>query len=601
MINVDQGRSLMVPRIDSQSRFEFYQRTVDLKKLYKAMVTGDNIEDYMTRFKCREDEEQFVIRKYITQECVSPAINEAVSQFVKTSRYPNITKELRYKNDDQKRLEILKEQLAKFCYDGDIQEYLASEYEMRAILDPNGFLIVDFNDFDAVQNERPGVYGVYIGAEDVVDFEIFPNDELNYLIITKREEFFNKDSVKVSVLDYLGYLGNEILIYQRVEDDRIIPSKPGGEFVDIGGNMFYTYVLQPKSKQVQAMRLGYSKDPITNFRTVVSPIGKAETTAIDLINDKSNYDQTKLLHCFPQKFAFERKCPGEGGISTCNNGVSTNGSTCQRCNGTGIVVHTSASDVITLPMPNDTDEYVVKLSEMVHYAKPDIDIIQHLREDMENGKLAIQRAIFTTESVAKADGNVKIENTATEFVAKSDDKNNILLPACIHKSKFYKFIIRQIAIFNDLEEGLIVLFEYPKSLSLESIEQLQEKYNKMVESGASATLLNDIEKEIAAKRFQDDPEGLKKFNTWSAHRPFKGRTTAEIEFAIGNGSIPKWIEVLWANFETIMVEIENENSNFYMIDYKKQRELIKSMAEEYAAALPSEQEPKSFVNTSKEE
>lgn len=596
MITVEQGRSVMQPRINSQTRHEHYDRTVNRRKLYHAMMTGDDIESYLSRFESRESTEQFELRKKITQQCVSPAINEAAAKFYKTSRYPNIKKEMKYEGSaGSGRLDKLQDALKKFCYDGDVQGYLATEYDRRSLIDPNGFLVIDFTDFDALQNEKPGAYGVFIPCDNVVDFEFLPNDELNWLLIERPVQIFDSKSNLVNLKDYIGYLGDDILIYEEVHEDRKVKLRQGGQTITAGASEFYEYTLQSKAGQVQAFRLGYIKDPITEYKTVVSALDNAETVVMDLNNDKSEYDQTKRFHVFPQKFVFAPKCPGESDIITCNHGQTHDGHTCKKCSGTGLLIHESSADVLIFPMPKDVQDYVVPLSEMSHYAKPDIEIIKHLREDLDASKLNIMRAIFTTESAVKTDGKINVEQTATEFSIKSDDENNTLLPFCEHKSKVYKFIVRQVANFNDLGEGLKVLFEFPQALRLETVEQLQEKFSLLVKAGASPTLLDDIETEIAAKRFIDDPEGLKKYNTWKQHRPFRNRTREEVEFAMGQGSVPKWLEVLWALFEYIMTEVENTNSGFYDKDYEAQRDLIKAAAMELKNELDPE-EPARFLD-----
>ncbi|CAG5001867.1 hypothetical protein DYBT9275_02757 [Dyadobacter sp. CECT 9275] len=595
MISIGQGISIMLPRIDSQTRHEFYDRTVDRRKLYHAMMTGDDIESYLMRFERRETAEQFNLRKRVTQQCVSPAINEAAAQFYKTSRYPNIKKEISYKTDSGK-LARLEEALKTFCYGGDVQSYLALEFDRRSLIDPNAFLVIDFSDFDAMQNQKPGCYGVFVPCDNVVDFEFLPNDELNYLIIERGVEIFDKDGLIVKLKDYIGYLGNEILIYEEIHEDRRLLL---GETVSAGATSYNFRQLESAAGQVQAYRLGYIKDPITNYRTVISPLDTAETVVMDLNNDKSNYDQTKMFHCFPQKFAFEKPCPGVDSLTTCNHGFDPAGNKCAACHGSGILIHESASDVITFPLPTDSEDYPVKLSEMVHYAEMSIDIIKHLREDLEGSKMGIMRAIFNTESAVKTDGKVKVENTATEFTIKADDKNNTLLPFCEHKSKFYKFIVRQIALFNDLADGLQILFEYPASLRLETVEELQAKFATLVNANASPTLLDDIEKEIASKRFVDDPEGLKKYEIWKMHRPFRNRPSTEVEFAIGNGSVPKYLEVLWASYEQIMTELENENSGFYNKAYAERAKLIKERAQQYVAELEPAVPEGGFLNQPK--
>lgn len=597
MITVEQGRPIIEARIENKTRHEHYDRTVNRRKLYHAMMTGEGLSNYLNHFELRESAEEFKARTKITQQCVTPPINEAAARFGKTSRYPNIKKELKYEKGSD-RSEILNSALGKFCHDGDVQSFLALDFDNKSLIDPNSFLVLDFESFDALQNKRPEVYGVFIPCDEVVDFEYLPNDELNYLIIEKTVEIFNEKNEKIKLKDYIGYLGDSVLVYHEVHEDRKLAD---GELIDIGNEQYRFHDLNSEAKQVQAIRLGYLKDPITNYKTVISPLDKAETVVMDLNNDKSEYDQTKRCHVFPQKLQFEQKCPGESDVKTCSHGKTVDGNTCGVCKGKGVLLHASSADVLTLPMPKDKDDYFLPLADMIHYAKPDIEIIKHLREDVESSKLSIMKAIFTSESAVKTDGTVKIDKTATEFVMKADDVSDIILPYALHKSKIYKFIIRQVAIFNDIEEGLKILFEYPASLRLETVEELQAKFAVLVAAGASPSLLDDIEKEIATKRFIDDQEGLLRYEVRGLHRPFRNRAPSEVQFMVGAGLCPKWREVLYANYESIMTELEHENSNFYQMKFEQRNELIKSRAKEYAAELEPEAAPGGFLKTSTQE
>lgn len=587
MITVEQGLSILNPFVDSQNRHQYYDRTVDRRKLYSAMMTGDGLTNYLTRFENRENKEEFEIRKLITNQAVTPAVNEAASKFYKTSRYPNIKRDLYYESDVD-RINILEEILKQFCFEGDVQEYMEREFDRRSLIDPNSFMVMDFEMFDAAQNQRPAPYSVFIPCDDVVDFEFLPNDELNYLIITRPYSFYDKQGDLVELIDYYCYCGNDIIIYRQYHEDRIFATPH--QIVETTGPTEYRWQsVRSLAGQVQAYRLGYIKDPITHYKTVVSPLDNAETVVRDLINDKSEYDQTKRFHVFPQKLQYVSRCKGGGDImQTCDKGCRPDGSKCTTCGGSGFTsVHTGSSDILTYIMPDTKDDYVMPLSEVIHYAKPDIEIIQHLREDIETGKLNVVRSIFTTETAVKPNGDIKIDKTATETMIKADDLNNILMPFCLHKVKFYKFIIRQCAFFNDIEKGLVIIYEYPKSLRLESVEELQKIFSTMVTSGAPAPLLDDVEHEIITKRFIDDPEALNRYEIWNTHRPFRNRSSADVQYAIGAGSVPKWIEVLWANFEYIKAQFEDDDS-FYIKDFKSRAALLKAAAEELKAELEPE-------------
>lgn len=587
MITVEQGLQIMKPFVDSQSRHQYYDRTVERRKFYEASMTGEGLDDYLIHFERRETKEQLVLRKNITNQCVTPPINEAAAKFYKTSRYPNIKKDLYYESNTD-RLKALEESLRKFCFEGDVQEYIALEYDRRCLIDPNSFLIIDFKSFDVVQNQRPEPYGVFIPCDDVVDFEFLPNDELNYLIVTRPYTFYQADGTRVDLVDYYCYCGDDIIVMEQFAEER---KMIGQVMPDVGVEDYYIYTLTPKAGQVQAFRLGYIKDPTTHYKTVISPLDPAEPVIRDLINDKSEYDQTKRFHVFPQKYQFVDNCPGENEYTPCNVGCRPDGSACKRCGGTGLApIHTSSSDVLTFRMPKDKDDYFIPLADMSHYSKPEIDIIQHLREDIQINQQQVLRAIFTASTAQKpsgGSGDIKIEETATKTNITVDEEANTLLPYCHHKTKFYKFIIRQIALFNDIADGLVIMFEYPKSLRLESLEELQAMFSTMVSSGAPSALLDDVEHEIITKRFIDDSEALNRYEIWNTHRPFRNRKESDVQFAIGQGLSPKWMEVLWANFEYFQ-SIFDEDPSFFKKKTKDRWDELKKAVQELEKDLEPE-------------
>lgn len=590
MIDIATGRVIIDALIVTNGKHQDYDRTVDRKNLYYAMQTGQDLVDRLKIFLPRETQDQFDARKTITNQCVSPAINEALSTFYKAGRYPNVKNDTFYESGTE-RLPRLEKALRYFCDEGDVQEYLLNHYDLRSLLDPNAFLVIDFKAFNASAGEVPQCYGVYIGCENVRDFSYMENDTLDYLVIDRVSTIYDADRLnKATVTDFIGYLGNDILLYEEAHEWRAVT--PGSTRIveGKGDHKYYEYQINSKAGQVQAIRLGYKKDPLTNWRTCVSPLDNAENAVIDLNADKSEYDVVKKFHIFPRKWQYGLPCPGEApqDLVYCRGGErSTDGKTCKKCGGSGFKILTNSSDVMLVPFPDDIKgEGMVTLKDMTHYEVSDIDIIKHMREDVQAGKIDIIRSIFTTESVVRTDGNVKIEKTATEVDLKDDDKNNVVLPFCKYRSRVFKFIVRQVAEFNDLGEGLQVLFEYPPSMRLEDVETLQLRFTALSEAGASAMLLNDLEDEIATKRFVDDQESLKRYYTWSLHRPFRNRPETEIEFMIGQGGVPKWRVVLWANYEEIMNDLALENKGFFDTDPKTQREMIKAKAIELEAELP---------------
>lgn len=118
-----------------------------------------------------------------------------------------------------------------------------------------------------------------------------------------------------------------------------------------------------------------------------------------------------------------------------------------------------------------------------------------------------------------------------------------------------------------------------------TLEELEADYQNAITAGAPAFMLDQKADEVARKKFADDPDALNKYFVRARLQRFRHRTSEDVQFAIGTGLVSKADEVLWADFESILSDVEIDNPQFYKLQPKDQRKLVKEAAEEYAKTL----------------
>ena len=570
MLEPEELLQLLKAQVEHQSVHRDYDRVCRLRKFYKQILTGEDCDELLQQFVRRESSELFTQRLQFTQNIFKPVSESVRSPFFKVGRTPHVSKVLEYnENASDTSKQELEQVLSRFNGDDSVDDYFETRFTDLSFLDPNAFVIVEFDSFDP-RHEKAKPRPLEISCIEAVNFE-YQNNELKWLLIKQEHKYAIKDGT-ANGNQYTLYGGQYIGRCSQIEERTPLPADA---FKTEDGRCFTVEIFQPKASMVQAFRIGYKPDLSTEGRTFVSPLDVAEPFYRKMIKTVSEFDITMGLHAHPQKVQYIPRCDGFD-RNPCINGKDRNGGTCQGCGGTGLKkIPTSAQEAILLKLPEET-ENLLDLSKIVHYNSPPIDLVKFQNEYILQLKEEVYRSVFNSD-VFKKD---QVAETATFIKNQLQNVYDTLFPFSKQFSKNWIKTVQLCAEFTDLAKGLSVLHKFPKDMKMKSMEDLIDDLKAANESNAPTYIRHEINNDIVELIYIDRPTELKKFRVKQNLFPFKGKSEQEIAAIIQGDDTTRFNKVLWTNFDQIIDELELENASnqidFYSLSFDKQKEQIKS-------------------------
>ena len=263
------------------------------------------------------------------------------------------------------------------------------------------------------------------------------------------------------------------------------------------------------------------------------------------------------------------------------------GNKCTVCQGTGTQpFHKGTQDVITLGLPRNKEE-MIDLEQMAYDHSPDIELLQFDSDYLEKLEKKIWNKMFSNDLFTK--GEVQV--TATRDILDRDNLNDTLYPFGRTYSVIWEFVVKDIATFTDLAEGLELQHKFPPDITTKTLSDLMDELKKAKDAAASTSTIAAIEDDINEILYSDRPEALKEIRIKNQINPFRGYSEANIRFIISQGNVPKYQRCLWENFESIFSDLENESTVwFYDLAYDVIREKVKSKTMEYMGIIDGEKE-----------
>ena len=643
MLKLDKVFEKIFDTAKNNTKHPDYQRTVDLNKLYKALITGEGAEDYIRRFNLREDEDLFKQRLRLTQIITAPICNGLMSPSVKVDGVRPIVDKYEYSTNNEAWTKELTANVENFYGNENVSSYISNVVRPLSYLDPNAFVLTTFQNFDN-RYTKPTVFSTEISCKDVYNFE-YQNNILQFVLVNKKIEYETKkktgDKYKKEKGEYYTIWSDLYQIeLEQVDNEKtgFQNPKPGVlydenfvavELVDLNGNpkVKYSdglnevtyYVAVSKGKlfevtfylhnagEVPLYRAGFVKDPFTDGRTCVNLFHPATPHLIKTIERISELDMSFALHVFLQKFAYYPACPGyhgtEDGVPvdyTCNRGYTTEGKMCRTCHGRGTIAHTSSQDVVEMSLPDNKEE-MFDLDKLIHYASTPTEIVEILDKYIDKLEVKCMRAVYSSDMYEKS----TVATTATQNLLEMQSYYDALKPY----SNFFSFAkvktIRLIAKFRDIIEGLVVLHKFPTNLRFETVSQLLERLQAAKNAEASESILQEINEDISEQLFIDNPVRLKELQVKAMFNPFNGKTIADVQFIISNNLVTQRDKVIYANFPQIFNDLEydqiSSNANadvsvsFYFLAFAEQKKRFDAKVLEYMNKIKEEQ-PKPIMS-----
>lgn len=581
----DELKSLFISIVENGTRHKHYDRTVDYAKFCEKIMTGEGQDELIVSYKPRETDEQKQQRISITNSRTKFIAGKVYGAFAEVERADNVIKKLNYASDDdatKSKIAEIKQRLDVFHSNNSLEKYLHEAVRHLNFYDPNAFVLVEMHPHDPIKG-KPYTYPVEVYSEQAYNYERH-NGVLQYIVVEHITKHDKQNLSKFTMYaPDVAFVLEELPFGSKrevLEGQEKIEMKRGGK-----SHFFVFEAFETKSKICPAVQVGYIKDAKTNRETFVSPLDPAEHLFLDVINTKSEYDLARALHGFVQKFAYADDCQYQeyekDFIDTCRSGTMTSGGTCPKCEGTGLMFHTSVQDIILRRMPDGKDEHI-PLSQMVHFVEIPESIIDRWKKDLKELETDIGVAIFNTDTFDRSE----IAATATEKRLDLRNVHNTLAAFAANECRIYKHCALITAVHTQNDEGLQIERKYP-DFNVETVAELLARRATAIAANAPYPIVNAIDAVIIEKQASGDRDSVAKIQAWERHKPFKSKSEAERMFILAQLPYNSFEVVLWTYFDEICTDVEMASPlPFHLISFEGQKEMIKAVVDVRIAALP---------------
>ncbi len=571
-----EGYGLLKNVIDKDIVHEDYPRVTALAEKYYALKTGDGIELLLKKIQKRTTDEEFQQIKDIYRSIIPGTLNSTKLPFQKAARKQPVVRTIDFEDEVEKKKTELEEYIGKYWGDKSLEKYLEYAFIDYNYIDPNAFLITEFDEFDP-NKEKASPYPFVADSKQAIMFE-YKNEILQYLIVKLPVKYMDHD-IEKNGDKYTLYLGMDIIVFSQVAGMNV-----ADEVTEIKGKYYAVYYYQPKNDKVPAIRFGFLRDEETKGRTFVSVfhsvIGFLEKT----LKIDSELDLSTAMVAFPQRFQYVSPCKNQG----CYKGKMLDGNTCTVCGGTGYEqAHRGTMDIITLDLPLRPDPaQMVDLNNLLVYKYPPIELLTFQKDYLEYLKQTAYELMFNVDRFTRSQVTV----TATESIQGQDNMNDTLYPFARHYSSVWEFVVKDIATITDLSNGLIVQHKFPNDFKFKTLTELMTDLKTAKDAAASTSTISAIEDDINEILYSDRPDALKEMRIKNQINPFRGYSETNIRFIISQGNTTMYNRTLWENLESIFQELEQENENPWLYDLAMNKiiELVKEKTNQYISMIATE-------------
>jgi hypothetical protein len=600
--------------IKTGEKHQDYERTVELAKKYRRMITGKNIELDLHQFVQRETKEMFDQRMRITRS-ITPAVAASLrTPFRKVARNTRIRSGFKVGTDKGREQAVA--EMIKGFYGSRKKKHKGLDYWMRTrftnlqFTDPNTWVVTEWD--AAKDSERVQPRPFEVPAAQAVNFLVV-NDETKWLLIQQPINFKSLDPnaskpgvpinpnnapgvVYPAGLNNAGcrwtlYDEDFTVVFEQIDREYntmySVPLANGATIEEVDGKHYIVTTYRPNLGYAPAFRIGYNPDDETDQRTYVNPWHDALCFFDKTLKVVSELDLTMTMHAFPQKIAYIQRCQGETREKKCQDGKTMDGNTCKACNGSGFKVHKTAQDALYLPMPKEKDQ-MMDLDKLIAYKSPPIDLIKFQNEYALQLERQAHQAVFNSQVFVRKTNTGDIVKTATEADYNMESVYDALDPFTEKYSEVWReFVITFARLANEPIESIDVSHEF-LDYKLKTSNMLQTERKVAIDAGAPAFIIEAIDDDLASQVYAGDEMGKMRYVVKRRFFPFLGKSPDEIADAAASQFVPKAAKVLYFNFEAIFRELEWDTPNFYMKTLAQQRVLVAAKVQEYITTLNGE-------------
>lgn len=587
------------------------KRAMDLADKYKKLITGEDIGSLLIQFVQREDRALFEQRLRITK-AITPAVAASIRKpFNKVVRNDRVRKSV--DTTTETRTNSVHKMISSFFGSSRKQNrgldyWLKTRFLELQFTDPNAWVVLEWSQpRNPAEVIMPRPFEV---DSTMAENWLIINDETKWLKVKQTITYLavktlvgDQEPIKTEGYRHTLYDEEVTIVFEDFDENYHIWSgyklAPNEAIETINNKKYLVKIFYPKVGFVPAFRVGYIRDEVTNGRTFVNPWHDALCYFEKSLKTVSEMDLTMSLHVFPQKLQYVKKCVGmerEGGRNQpCRNGKEPGGGICQACKGAGYQIHTTAADVINVPMPDDPKE-MFNLDQMLVYKAPPIETVKFQNEYILQLESQTHQAVFNSQVFIKKRAGSggqggDVQKTATEADFSMQSVYDALEPFTEKFSELWKDLVTTFGIIaGESVDKIKVVHQFPADFKLKTTDILLEERQAASASGAPAFLIETIDDDLADILYSGDDLRINKYYIKRRYYPFPGKSADEIALLLASQYVPKYFKVLYSNFDEIFKDIEKENPEIWADNENSAAtdELVKAMVQRYIEKIGEE-------------
>jgi hypothetical protein len=590
MITEDQAFNKLVDVISFGLTHPYYDDCINVSK-YAFKVNSADAEDQkeiIEKYRKHETKEEKKQRIRITNPITSVPLGMVYAYFEETFRTDGIKKKVDHPN--QRIKELIDQNFKQFYHGESLHEYLHETLLFLNRFDPNGWVIFESNLIENDRGEREAlkVYPVIATCKEAIDFKLSESGQVEYLIVEfERTEMITRgQTAREDVFDdfYLYGAGfNWHFAETKSGAEHAIDYEAQGyERIDIKDQMFFVRSFSTGTKEVPAIRAGAYLSGYHGNKIAETPVESAKPILNDLMGEKSLFDTQKVVHIFPEKMEYVKKCSYEHPeYGFCENGYygghyGQDVYRCGSCNGTGKLVVSSEQQNKTFAWPDDAAD-LIDLSKITHYVERPINIVEFYEQRIDKLIAMVKMVAFNQEEI---DLRSLTNKTATEIKIQDDRINNKIAPFAQKTAKAWELAHRVAFQMYGLEDP-VVNMTHPHDYKLKSVKELISEFEQAKAAGQPYEVLWSITTDILTKQHRNNPEMVNDIQAFQAWKPLKDKPPEEIFFIIQNRSNEDFDRLLWENWDRVVRAIKTAQGDnyFYLQSIERQAELIRDEVE----------------------
>lgn len=559
-----------------RTKHHFYDDTVSTASKMRVHADGEFPKDLLEERRPNEPLEVKEYRKKIWVPITKPTFSKVFSSLQKIRRSSDWA--IKFKDlerftriNDKETLEKYTEE--KFPYFTSLTNWVFSLLLRKYLIDPNAVVFVLPLTLEVQENEFLRPFPVVFDSVDVIDYRqnewIVLNNPLGtkYTVANGQEE---------DGKSYFVVTETQILKYDQI--DGRMNFKLVVEY-DHGLEMLPVFSVK-----------GILVNQVDNQFLYESRLAGMIPELDEAVREYSDLQAAKVLHIYPERWEFTNNecthCKGTGRRTNPNWTVGCDQSipsdlACDTCHGHGYIVSGPYSKIMVKP-PNALEPGAQIPTPPAGYVEKDVEIIKiqdegvkaHIYEALSSINFEfLSKSPLAQSGVAKEVDKDELNNTvhsiAEDLISAMDN---------IYKlTAYYRY--KALYAFDDINE-MLPKIPVPEKYDILSPQHLGEELEKAKTGKTNPVIVNQLEVEYAAKRFNADSDVRDLVQLILELDPLPNISEDDKMSRLSNKGITQETYVISSNIQEFVQRALDENEDFADKDLKEQKEIIRKYAEE---------------------